>query len=562
MSVGNAPITISFQTSGSTLITGKNGSSKSTVIDSLCFALFGVAYRDIKKGQLVNSVNLKQCLVTLNFSVDNVIYKINRGIKPNIFEIWKNDELINQESATRDYQKYLEKFILKFNLNTFRQTVALGSSTFLSFMRLTAAARRDIIEEILDIKIFSSMTKLNKEKSDETKQNLMLVESELSSLESKIKSQEKLILRLTEMKAESIGRLESDIQNATLELKEVVKTIKENEIVAASIQEFLDKSKSVEIIESKRKLTLQIFSSNNQIENLKRDIDNLEKNSNCKLCGQDITHLHDTTAKEKILSEIVVEESQLVEYEKILPQLEKKVVKIESYISDIKKHQLEVSKTKPQKLFLENKITDYNNQIAKLTTNTSNVELEKNIKKQFQLEELELTSSKSALLEMKQIQTNMALLLKDGGIKTSIVKEYLPIMNTVINKYLDSLDFFVKFELDENFNEVIKSRHRDEFSYASFSEGEKQRIDVAILLAWVYIAKLKNSIDTNILFLDEVLSGNLDEIGVDLFMNLVDELKPKLNIILVSHNNQGMIDRFDNVIEIQKIGNFSEIKLD
>lgn len=558
MSTGNAENVVELSAPGATLLSGSVGMGKSQVSEAICFALFGVPYRNIKKGQLVNSVNQKNCLVTLTFRADSKDVKIVRGIKPNVFEIYVDGNLVNQEAATKDYQRYLEKHILKFNFKTFTQSVLLGSSTFTSFMKLTAANRREVVEEILDIGVFSTMTKLNKEKADETKQKLVQVEADLRNKANQIESQTVLISKLSEAKQDTIDRYKKDIKENVDAIKDIKEQIHSHAVAIKELN--FDSEKLREVETNIDLLTSKMYKKNAELSDKKHKISFLSDNHVCTTCAQSISEEHKSTNLKELEESVSKIQEDVTSIELLLSKLRDKQRALQELSKRVREKQTLIVSLDSQAEYLISKNKSYTASIEKIENTIDNVEEEKRKKKQYAVEAIELTGIKNDLVKQKEIQATAAALLKDGGIKTTIIKEYLPVMNKVINKYLEELDFFVKFELDENFNESIKSRHRDEFSYASFSEGEKQKLDIAILFAWRYIAKMKNSINTNILFLDEVFS-NFDGDSLELVGETIENLKEETNVFVTIHRGEAIHNIFDRILEVKKVGNFSEIAL-
>ena len=556
LSTGNSFTEIKLDNQTNTLIVGENGSGKSTLLDALCFALFGKAFRNINKPNLVNSINGKETVVEVTFDTNNKSYKIVRGIKPNIFEIYCNNELLNQEAASRDYQDYLERFILKMNYKSFTQIVILGSASFTPFMQLSASDRRSIIEDLLDIQIFSTMNNIVKEKISKNKENSTIKKSdiELCSQEYKLKKEHLDKLNLdTDAK---VTEYENEIQtnNDTLEvlhgeIEEYTTRIGELQTAVSNKMEIETKVKKIS------KLETQI---ENNISKFNKDIDFFQHHDDCPTCRQAIA----LEIKEKEIESLT---GKVNESKQGLNELESKLNEEQQKLNDIVEKQKEIQTIQVEVATKNASITGINKYISKLQSLI--LEL-KNNKTSTQKEEDTLKELKSALHKMQEELKELieektyyefaSNLLKDTGIKTKIVKQYLPIINKLVNKYLASLDFFVNFNLDESFKETIKSRHRDEFSYHNFSEGEKQRIDMALMLTWRAIAKLKNSSNTNLLILDETFDSSLDSSGTDELMKLLHMLEG-VNLFVISHKGDILQDKFINVIRFAKEKNFSRI---
>lgn len=557
LSTGNSPTKVLLNKSTTTLIIGKNGEGKSTILDALCFSLFGKPFRNINKGQLVNSINGRNCLVTIEFTVDSKDYKVVRGIKPNIFEIYQGDELINQDAAVKDYQKVLEQQILKLNYKTFTQVVILGSASFVPFMQLPSAQRREVIEDILDIRIFSTMNQLLKEKANDTKSEIARIEKEIELAKTKVESQNQIIKTITDAKENNIkvieGKIKSSLEDVERTRLEVDELIREIEVLQAKI---VSKEKVADDLEKvkgfKSKLSLAV-------EKFQHDTEFFTENSTCPSCAQGIPHDHKETILSELNSKIQVEQARIQECENVYAKLNKQLTAMNEVIMEITDRNIKLS-TKNNTVSLLNKhIADMEHEITNHKEDTANVDEEKAKLKALAEEAMSKIKSKTALQEHRNLEEVANVLLKDTGIKTAIIREYLPIMNKLINKYLQAMDAYIHFELDESFNEIVKSRYRDEFTYASFSEGEKQKIDLAILFTWRHIAKLKNSVNTNLLLMDEVFDSSLDTTGTDLLTNLLSEISGHTNIFIISHKGDVLFDKFRSVIKFEKRNDFSVI---
>lgn len=557
LSTGNIPNKLILNESSSVLIVGSNGEGKSTMLDALCFGLFGKPFRNINKNQLINSINGKKCIVEILFSVNNKEYKIIRGIKPNIFEIWVNDELINKDAALKDYQKILEQQILKLNYKTFTQVVILGSSSFIPFMQLPTGQRREVIEDILDIRIFTVMNQILKQKVSNTKDEIIKIESEISSQKVKIDSQKKLIDSLVSAKEDVLLNLNKKIEtnlNSISDMQELInqKTNSINELKSTIIDE-KDISDNIE-----KAKTIKITLSN-KMDTCNHNVEFFNKNEICPSCSQSISHSH----KKKVLEDL---EHKIKEHRLKLQMLDtgmdklnnrlKSILEISESITDLS---IEISTLSNNIRFLNTQNQDLSKEIESTKKEGGNIEEEKNIMKTIAEEAMVKLKYKTELIEEKKLQEIAVTLLKDTGIKTAIIKEYLPAMNKLINRYLNTMDFYVSFELDESFNETIKSRHRDEFTYESFSEGEKMRIDLAILFTWRQIAKMKNSVNTNLLILDEIFDSSLDVTGTDYFLSIMNSFGDKTNVFVISHKGDQLLDKFQTVIKFEKRNEFSII---
>jgi len=557
LSTGNVWTDILLDKSPNTLVIGENGAGKSTMLDALCFALFGKPFRKINKPQLMNSVNQKDMLVETEFTVGKSRYRVLRGMKPNVFEIYKDNVLINQTASVRDYQNYLEQNILKLNFNSFTQIVILGSSSFVPFMQLPTGARREIIEDLLDIKIFTAMNILLKEKLQQNKNNLKDIKYKIDLEQEKLEVHQKYIdemqsknkERIDSLKAEieksesAISRLEVDITNNNSSVKELQESVNDEESVQKKLNEILK-------IESKFE---------EKLKKLKKEIKFYQDNDHCPTCDQDI----DDEIKSKKVNQ---NESKILEVDEAFEKLQIELDRENQRLLDI----MEINKQIQE--FLE-KVSDSNNQISSLNKYIkqlrTNIDTEVDDVSDLKDENKKVNDIKKQIkgyekkreneIHEKELLDVAAELLKDKGIKTQIVRQYVPVMNKLVNKYLAAMEFFVSFELNENFEETIKSRHRDSFSYASFSEGEKMRIDLSLLLTWRAIAKMKNSTNTNLLILDEVFDASLDSNGCDEFLKLLNELGKETNVFVISHKGDILQDKFRSVIKFEKHKNFSRI---
>ena len=541
LSTGNAFTEIKLDKSFSTLIVGENGSGKSTLLDAITFALFNKPFRNISKPQLVNSINKKNSLVEVEFTIGTKAYIIRRGIAPSVFEIEVDGKLVNQDASVRDYQQYLEENILKLNYKSFTQIVVLGSASFTPFMQLPLAQRREIIEDILDISIFTKMKEVLKNKITELKEKVKLIDGELTLIKEKAKLQEQYIKTLESDKQERISKIEEEICS-------IQKTIESlTTIVSVNIEE----KKSLSSIESKKQ---KVDSLRNEfirkIKESKIELEFYHNNNDCPTCKQEISHQFKVSMSEEKLDRI--------------DELEKAQVEL-----SIKWE--EINKTYEQYLEISQKIIEVNNNIITNQTILQRLLVEKNTVqskigdiekenkklKEIAVDALDKNAIRNELKEQQEYQTIAEHLLKDSGIKTKIIRQYLPVINKLVNKYLQAMDFFVQFDLDETFKETIKSRFRDNFSYSSFSEGEKQRIDLALIFTWRTIAKMKNSANTNLLLLDEVFDSSLDVNGTDYVMSLLNTIGEDTNVFVISHKGDQLFDKFRSQIKFEKKNNYS-----
>ena len=536
---------------------GKNGDGKSTILDALCFSLFGRAFRNINKNQMINSINGKNTLVEIEFTIGTNRYKIVRGIKPNIFEIWLNDEMINQDAASKDYQKILEQQILKLNYKTFTQVVILGSASFVPFMQLSSGQRRDVIEDILDIGIFSAMNQLLKDKQNTNKDEINRIESEISLSKQLVRSQSDIIKRISTAKQDNINVIVNKIESNNQKLNET--NIKITEI-SNEINELKNETKLKSELDKDIKSTNHIKSK--LINKIEEQIDSkffFEKNDICPACSQNIVEDH----KHRVVAETKrkIEETNLkiLELDSILLAYSKACKKINNIISTITDKTIELSTYNSAVTILNKHVADMYQEIRTTESDTKDIIGEKIKLKLLAENALSAINRKTELSVEKEVHDTASSLLKDTGIKTAIIREYLPVMNKLINQYLNQLDSYIHFELDDSFVEHIKSRFRDDFTYASFSEGEKSRIDLAILFTWRQIAKMKNSVNTNLLLLDEIFDSSLDVNGTEYFLNLMNTLGEHSNVFVISHKSDTLFDKFKNVIKFEKRNDFSVI---
>ena len=557
LSTGNSPNKVLLNKSPTTLIIGKNGEGKSTILDALCFSLFGKPFRNINKGQLVNSINGKGCTVEIEFDINGKEYKIIRGIKPNLFEIWQDGEMINQDAASRDYQKILEQQILKLNYKTFTQVVILGSASFVPFMQLPSSQRREVIEDILDIRIFSTMNSLLKEKVQETKDAITKVENDIATAKTKVESQTQLIKTISEAKTTAIEGIVSKISANSSEILqaegEIESILSEINTLKASIN---DKETVAEDIDRAKSIKSKLLQ---KIETCEHNTEFFSEHDVCPSCNQDIAEEYKQAIVQDLNKKLEDNNSKIGELETVLTKLNSQLSKITEIQSQITDKNIELSTRNSTITLLNKQIKEMQVEIESAKTDTANLDEEKAKLKELATEAISKINTKTALQEHRNIEEVANILLKDTGIKTAIIREYLPIMNKLINKYLQAMDAYIHFELDEAFNEHVKSRFRDDFTYASFSEGEKMRIDLSILFTWRQIAKMKNSVNTNLLLLDEIFDSSLDTAGTDYFLNLMNQFGENTNIFVISHKGDQLFDKFRSVIKFEKINDFSVI---
>ena len=557
LSTGNHFTEILLNGNSNTLIVGSNGSGKSTMLDALCFVLFGKPFRNVNKPNLLNSINGRDCVVEIEFSIGNKEYKIIRGIKPNTFEIYQDQVLLNQDAAVRDYQDYLEKFILKLNYKSFTQIVILGSASFVPFMQLSPADRRTIIEGLLDIQIFSVMNVLMKQRSIENKQGLEKNRIEIASKEDHKSFIQKTLANLKKNSADRLDELNAQLTDFKQQKKDLISTV---EVIAEEkkklLAEVTDLSDIREIYQKKIKSIAKFESgvSTNQYE-----IEFLNVNNTCHTCKQPIDESFKTEKRKELSEAITILNNGIESSKRMLDRLIERINEKEDKNKRIQQINADISAKKQTMMHLVSVMNDIEDNIEKINTADKLVQDAEQELEAVESELHVLRCIQSDWIEDRQyIETALAL-LKDGGIKTKIIKQYIPIINKLVNKYLAQMGFFVNFNIDENFNEVIKSRYRDEFSYANFSEGEKTRIDLALLFTWRTIAKMKNSVNTNLLILDEILDGSLDSNGTDEFLKIIKTLTDDTNTFIISHKQDQLLDKFDKVYRFEKVKNFSRL---
>ena len=557
LSTGNTPIEIVLNNSPSTLIIGDNGSGKSTVLDALTFGLFGKPFRRIKKDQLVNSVNGRDCIVEVYFDIGKRRYLVIRGIKPTRFEIYMDGKLVNQDASSRDYQKLLENNILKLNHRSFTQVVILGSSSFIPFMQLTASARREVVEEILDIKIFSMMNVLLKQRVKDNRERSRDISYENELLVHKMQLMEKQIQTTKEKSKTSLKALEKKIDKND---KEVKKLQEETDQLQSLVEEYRKDilPKVVQLDSDRNEMSTIQWKLNLKSEKAKKEIDFFKENDDCPTCEQHIDEDFKDKAIQERTDKMIQSGCALNSIEEQLTEMEARSGLYKEIETDTREHEVNAAK----KTSSIESIVKFQEQLSEQINEIHNagVFLQEDKKRLQEYRE----DSKSIQKEKEKIQdqatyfTIAKQLLQDSGIKTKIIKKYLPIMNKLVNSYLNQLEFQVKFELDEQFNETIKSRYRDVFSYANFSEGEKMRIDLALLFTWRQIARMKNSTNTNLLILDEIFDSSLDANGTDEFLKILNTLSNE-NIFLISHKTDLNIDKFDSLIRFEKVQNFTRM---
>jgi DNA repair exonuclease SbcCD ATPase subunit len=555
LSAGNVFTEIDLNRSKTTLISGKNGGGKSTVLDALAFALYGKPFRKITKPQLVNSINQKELVVEVEFSIGQNNYKIVRGIKPNIFEIWKNAEMLNQDASARDYQAYLEENILKINFKSFNQIVVLGSATYVPFMELTAAARREVIEDLLDIQVFSTMNSILKDKVSENKQTINDCASELNLIQSKIDMAMEHNDSITKMKqvevekiknkvAEGIQKIEDENGHVTAiqeQIQQLIDTISDKASVKSKIEKF--KGLLVELQGNKRKLESELSFYHNH--------------DNCPTCKQGIEHDFKNDIVEESRGKVGEIDEAIIKIQEKIETTNNRLEEISKVEDQIQKHNLVMGEHLANIKIIKGSLKSFATELENAEKEVEEVDTSRILELETNRDTLH--TKQQELHTEKETLSIASAILKDGGIKTRIVKQYVPVMNKLINKYLAAFELFVDFQLDENFNETIKSRFRDNFSYSSFSEGEKLRISLAILLTWRTISKMRNSVSTNLLIMDETLDGAIDSNGIEKLIDTLNTLNANDNIFVISHRGDQFGEKFESHIQFEKVKNFSRI---
>ena len=557
LSSGNVFTDIQLDRAKTTLITGENGAGKSTMLDAITFGLFGKPFRKINKPQLLNSINEKACGVEVEFIIGKKHILVRRGIKPNIFEIEVDKVPLQQDANIRDFQEFLEKNILKLNYKSFTQIIILGNSSFVPFMQLKAHDRRAIIEDLLDIQIFSSMGNILKTYVAENKLKLDENKTSKDLISNKINLKEDYIIQLKNKTKTLITRFEKDIQKNLDQKTSILKEMSETNTKVDELLEQVNDAKQV--TEKHDKLTEYQRSILRNVDSEQKNITFFESNDDCPTCKQNIDHAF----KHK---EIIQKQEKIKEFETAIAEIDKQLDEVRARLQAIQSIQEDIQSYQTKTQSLNNNISAIDQYVEKIQKqieateeDTGDIKEEKKKLKEFEKELKEADTTREDLLEDNEIYSVARNILRDEGIKARIVKQYLPIMNKLINKYLTQMNFFVSFNLDENFNEEIKSRYRDDFTYDSFSEGEKMRIDLALLFTWRSIAKLKNSVNTNLLILDEVFDSSLDGEGTDEFMKIVNEQGSSTNVFVISHKGDTLYDKFRVHMRFEKRKNFSII---
>ena len=556
LSTGNTPIEVDFSKSKTTLIVGTNGSGKSTLLDAICFVLFNKPFRLIKKDQMINTINLSDCIVEIDFIVGTVPYKVVRGIKPNKFEIYKNNKLINQDANNIDYQKYLEKTIMKLNYRSFIQVVMLGSSSYEPFMKMKPRYRREVVEEILDIRVFGLMDLNLRSQQSDLQKRLTDARHKVDILKTKHDTESQYLNTL-----KSKGDSFKEVKEKSLQQNQTNKRVYEKKIEQLNVDLAVHNEKIKDKVTYDSKLVklnkLESKISSN-LENHKKTLDFFEKNDTCPTCTQPIDKDFKTKKSKTTQDKIDTLSSGLKDLITEITKTEEKIKGFNNVSTKINEMKIDIAKINNS---LEN--INYNSDaINEELKNFSSENDISSIENKLEVMKVDIDTSKQELdkiIEEKGYVDILREILNDTGAKAKIIKKYVPIMNNLINKYLQSMDFFVSFNLDEEFNETVKSRFRDNFNYNSFSEGEKMRIDLALLFTWRAIAKMKNSANTNLLILDEIFDSSLDGQGTDDFFKIIGTLKNE-NIFVISHKGDILFDKFTNIIKYEKYKNFTRLE--
>lgn len=556
LSTGNQYTEVDFIKNKTNLIVGTNGAGKSTILDALCFSLFGRSFRRINKPQLINSVNEKDCRVEVEFSIGNTEWKIVRGIKPTVFEIWKNNALLDQSAAALDQQKWLEQNVIKMNFKSFTQIVILGSSTFVPFMQLSTAHRREVIEDLLDIKIFSSMNMVIKEKIRQSKEEIKVLELKKESLLDKVKMQQEFIEEL-----ENRGKKDIDDKNVSIVslTEEIDHLVEDNTSLEEPLYEYIrEQDKLVGYAEKLRKLGNLKGKISQKVSTITKEHKFFTENTVCPTCTQSIeetfriNRINDAQSKAKEL------QSGYKELEEAIKEEEERERQFTALSKEISKLTNGISQNNIKINGLQRQIRNVEKEIQVLTENLANRNSEHEKLESFR-DNLKTTydelASKKDIINYYDFSYS---LLKDGGVKSKIIKKYLPLINQQVNRYLQMMDFYINFTLDEEFNETVQSPIHEDFSYASFSEGEKMRIDLALLFTWREVARIKNSVNTNLLIMDEVFDSSLDGFGTEEFLKIIRYVIKDANIFVISHKT-GLEDRFESVIKFEKVKGFSRM---
>lgn len=556
LSSGNSFTEINFNKSSTTLVVGTNGAGKSTMLDALTFSLFGKSFRGINKPQLINSTNEKDCLVEIEFKIGTISWKVRRGIKPGIFEIYKNESLLNQDASSSDQQKWFEQNVLKMNYKSFTQIVILGSSNFVPFMQLTAASRREVIEDLLDIKIFSSMNTVIKNKIKLLREETRTLDLKKESISDKISMQENFIEDIEKRGKESIKDKEDKIDELTSESSNLSEELNSITDKIDGLNVELEKYKGAK--EKLRKLGNLKGKITQKVSTITKEYTFFTENTVCPTCTQELENefrlnkISEAKSKAKELQSGYEELEQAIRDEEIR---EDHFLQISKDVSNLTNG---ISKNNSRITSIHRQIRDLQNEIQRTAEDLANRSVEHDKLAKFQEDLQSLIEDFDIKKENITYYDFIYSLLKDGGVKTKIIKKYLPLINQQVNRYLQMMDFYINFTLDEEFNETVQTPIHEDFSYSSFSEGEKQRIDLALLFTWREVAKIKNSTNTNLLILDEIFDSSLDGYGTDEFLKIIRYIIKDANIFVISHKSD-LHDKFESVVKFEKVKGFSRV---
>ena len=555
LSTGNVFTTVDLNLVPSTLIAGSNGSGKSTLLDAIVFGLYGRAFRDITKIQLVNSINNKELIVELYFTAGGDKYKILRGIKPNLFEIWKNGVMINKDASIRDYQGFLEDDILGINFKAFNQIVVLGSATYIPFMELRAYQRREIIEDLLDIQVFSVMGTLAKERMTSIKTDITDNKYDIEMVESKIVSQQESDQAIRNLKSIEVDKIKEKMSSHIDEIETKNSIIDaQDEVIKVLYDDISDKPEEKKKFQEATEKRAELERNRVAFE---KELSFYEHNDDCPTCKQGIAH---DFKQEQIIDKNQQKariEKGLVDIADVLTKHQTRLGSISKIEEQIQSVNFKISEIRAEIKMSKNALMSYKKELDNAQKEVAEIDTSKLENLQNRIDTL--TTTRTELLDEHEVLNIVQMILRDGGIKAKIISQYIPVINKLINKYLAAFDLFVDFQLDEEFNEVIRSRFRDKFTYASFSEGEKLRITLSIMLAWRSVAKLRSSVSTNLLILDETLDGALDGVGIESLIETLHGLNNDDNIFVISHRGDQFAEKFENNLKFEKIKNFSEL---
>jgi DNA repair exonuclease SbcCD ATPase subunit len=555
LSTGNVFTTVELNNVPSTLIAGSNGSGKSTLLDAIVFGLYGRPFRNINKAQLVNSINNKELIVELYFAAGGDKYKISRGIKPNFFEIWKNGAMINQDASVRDYQGFLEDDILGINFKAFNQIVVLGSATYIPFMELRAYQRREIIEDLLDIQVFSVMGTLAKERMSAIKTDITDNKYDIEIVESKISSQQESDQAIRNLKSIEVDKIKEKMSSHIDEIETKNSTIDaQDEIIKVLYDDISDKPEEKKRFQEATEKRAELERSRVAFE---KELSFYEHNDDCPTCKQGIApNFKQEQIIDKNQQKANIEKS-LVDITQVLAKHQTRLGSISKIEEQIQSVNFKISDIRAEIKMSKNALLSYKMELDNAQKEVAEIDTSKLENLQNRIDKL--IARRTELLDEHEVLNIVQIILRDGGIKAKIISQYIPVINKLINKYLAAFDLFVDFQLDEEFNEVIRSRFRDKFTYASFSEGEKLRITLSIMLAWRSVAKLRSSVSTNLLILDETLDGALDGVGIESLIETLHGLNNDDNIFVISHRGDQFAEKFENNLKFEKIKNFSEL---